>query len=57
MRCLDDLESLMLPDAAYSLAIDTQPFSLQQVVELPIAKAWIPLRERMNALYQLDRVP
>ena len=47
----------MLPDAADRLAIDTPPFSLQQIVELPIAQAWIPLRERMNALSQLDRVP
>jgi hypothetical protein len=46
----------MLPDAAYRLAIPPPLFSLSQVVNLPIPKARIALRERMNALYQLDRV-
>ena len=47
----------MLPEAAASLAMDTPPFRLQQVGELPRAPAGIPLRELIKALYQLDRVP
>jgi hypothetical protein len=54
---LDDLQSLMLPDAADRLAIYPPLFSLQQVVALPVAKARIPLRERMNLRDQLRMVP
>jgi len=42
-RSLDDWESLMLPDAADSLARDTPPCRLAQVGELPRAPAWRPL--------------
>src|SRR2546423_14429889 len=54
---LDDLAPLVLPDATSGLAIHPPLCSLEQVVELPVAQAWIPLRERMNTRDHLGGVP
>ena len=54
---LDDLQPLVLPDTTYGLAIYPPLVSLQQVVDLPVAKARILLRERMNPRDQLRLVP
>lgn len=54
---LDDLESFLLSDAPDGLATDPPVFTLPEVVNLPIPKARIALRERRNALEQLDLVP
>jgi hypothetical protein len=50
---LHDLQPLVLPEAAYDLAVSPPRCGLEQMIALPLAQAWRPLRERMQTRAQL----
>lgn len=54
--CLNDLEALALSDTAHRLTIDTPVFTLQQVGDFPISKAWLLRRQCMHTLAQLGLI-